>query len=48
MHGGSCDQPEGSIEISAEYLTANEPVVRQQLQKAGVRLARLLDQAFAD
>jgi hypothetical protein len=34
------------LEIGAEYLDANEPVVKQQLQKAGVRLARLLDMAL--
>lgn len=47
-HGSSCDKPDGDVEISADYLTANEPVVREQLQKAGVRLAKLLDQAFGD
>jgi hypothetical protein len=48
VHGNSCDKPNGNVEINADYLNANEPVVREQLQKAGVRLARLLDQAFAD
>lgn len=43
MHGSSCDQPDDDVEITSEYLNANEPVVRQQLQKAGVRLARVLD-----
>ncbi len=47
-HGNSCDKPDGDVEISADYLTANEPVVKEQLQKAGVRLAKLLDQAFGD
>jgi S1/P1 Nuclease len=46
MHGASCDLPDGDVQITAEYLKANEPVVKQQLQKAGVRLARLLDIAF--
>jgi hypothetical protein len=36
------------VTISAEYLAANEPVVKEQLQKAGVRLARLLDTAFGN
>jgi hypothetical protein len=48
MHGPSCDLPAGNVTISAEYLAANEPLVKEQLQKAGVRLARLLDEAFAD
>ncbi|MDA9420993.1 S1/P1 nuclease [Bradyrhizobium sp. CCBAU 53380] len=48
MHGSSCDQPEGSVNVSAHYLAANEPIVREQLQKAGVRLAALLDSIFAD
>jgi hypothetical protein len=30
------------------YLETNEPVVKEQLQKAGVRLARLLDVAFGN
>ena len=48
MHGSSCNQPQGSVTINAEYLAANEPIVREQLQKAGFRLARLLDTIFAD
>jgi hypothetical protein len=35
-----------ALNISARYLDANELVVKEQLQKAGVRLARLLDKAF--
>ncbi len=46
MHRPSCDLPDGSVTISADYLEANEPVVKEQLQKAGVRLAKLLDTAF--
>jgi hypothetical protein len=30
------------------YLETNKPVVKAQLQKAGVRLARLLDVAFGN
>ncbi|WP_194472690.1 S1/P1 nuclease [Bradyrhizobium sp. CCBAU 51753] len=48
MHGESCDKPSGNVDVTTGYLNANEPIVREQLQKAGVRLARLLDQAFAD
>ena len=36
----------GALNIGAQYLDANESVVKEQLQKAGVRLARLLDTAF--
>ena len=46
MHGPSCDMTSSALNISDQYLAANEPVVKQQLQKAGVRLARLLDTAF--
>jgi hypothetical protein len=38
--------PPGSVTINAEYFDANESVVKEQLQKAGVRLARLLDLTF--
>lgn len=48
MHGPSCDLPDGSVTINQEYLDANESVVKEQLQKAGVRLAKLLDTAFGD
>jgi len=46
VHESSCDMTSGTLNISAQYLDANEPVVKEQLQKAGVRLARLLDTAF--
>lgn len=48
MHGSPCDLPEGRVVISADYLATNEPIVKEQIQKAGVRLARLLDSIFAD
>jgi hypothetical protein len=49
MHGSSCDPLNGSnVTITAEYLDANEPRVKEQLQKAGVRLARLLDITFGN
>ena len=49
VHGTSCDMPgSGHVTIDAGYLQANEPVVKEQLQKAGVRLARLLDIAFGN
>jgi hypothetical protein len=46
VHGESCDMPAGNVTISTGYLDANEPVVKEQLQKAGVRLAHTLDAAF--
>ena len=48
MHGPSCDLAIGSVFISTEYLDANESAVKEQLQKAGVRLARILDIAFGN
>lgn len=49
MHGPSCDPPgETSVNVTEAYLAANEHVVRDQLKKAGVRLAHLLDRIFAD
>jgi hypothetical protein len=44
--GASCDQPSGKVKIDAAYIDANTPIVREQLQKAGVRLAHLLDAAL--
>jgi hypothetical protein len=46
MHGPSCDMTSSALNINAQYLDANEPIVKLQLQKAGVRLARLLDTAL--
>jgi hypothetical protein len=48
VHGSSCDKPDGSVTVNADYLKTNEPIVKEQLQKAGVRLSKLLDAAFAD
>jgi hypothetical protein len=44
--GASCDQPAGKVTIDAAYVVANTPIVREQLQKTGVRLAHLLDAAL--
>jgi hypothetical protein len=41
--GASCAHPSGQVKIDAAYVAVNTPVVREQLQKAGVRLAHLLD-----
>jgi hypothetical protein len=46
MQGPSCDTAGNTVNITEQYLDTNGPVVKQQLQKAGVRLARLLDTAF--
>jgi hypothetical protein len=44
--GASCEHPSGKVKIDAAYVEANTPIVRQQLQKAGVRLTHLLDAAL--
>ena len=44
--GASCEQPSGKVQIDYAYVVVNAPIVRQQLQKAGVRLAHLLDAAL--
>ena len=45
--GTSCNKPTGKVTIDAAYVAANTPIVREQLQKAGVRLAHMLDAALA-
>jgi S1/P1 Nuclease len=47
-HGASCDAVTGPLTIDAAYLKTNEPLVKEQIQKAGVRLARLLDTIFGN
>ena len=48
MHGQSCDPLGENLTITTEYLELNKPVVREQLQKAAVRLAHLLDTALGN
>jgi hypothetical protein len=49
MHGSSCDLPNSAhVTVDGAYIEFNTPVVKEQLQKAGVRLARLLDTAFGN
>jgi hypothetical protein len=48
IHDQSCDLPGESLTITTEYLEANKSVVKEQLQKAGVRLAHILDAAFGN
>lgn len=45
--GNSCDPVVGEVTITARYEKENIPVVREQLLKAGVRLAHVLDVALA-
>jgi hypothetical protein len=47
LHGKSCDRLEGTVTLTADYEQKNIPVIRQQLLKAGVRLAHLLDTTLA-
>jgi hypothetical protein len=44
--GASCDHPSGKVQIDAAYVVTNAPIIREQLQKAGVRLAHMLDAAL--
>jgi nuclease S1 len=44
--GAVCDHPAGKVQIDAAYVAANVPIVKEQLQRAGVRLAHLLDAAL--
>jgi len=48
MHGPSCDPTNEPLVITSEYLDSNKPVVREQLQKAAIRLAHLLDTALGN
>jgi hypothetical protein len=44
--GASCDHPSGKVQIDAAYVAVNTRIVREKLQKSGVRLAHLLDAAL--
>ena len=44
--GASCEHPSGKVTIDAAYVAVNAPIVREQLHKAGVRLAHMLDAAM--
>jgi hypothetical protein len=46
QQGASCDSPTGKVTIDAAYIQTNAPVIREQLLKAGLRLAHLLDVAL--
>lgn len=49
MHAPSCDLPNPPhVTVDAAYVDTNKPVVKEQLLKAGVRLARILDTAFGN
>ena len=40
MHGRSCDKPDVNVRIDQAYIDANAPIVKEQLQKAGVTINR--------
>jgi hypothetical protein len=44
--GAFCEHLSGKVQIDAAYVEANTPIIREQLQKSGVRLAHLLDAAL--
>jgi hypothetical protein len=44
--GSTCDVPEGSVALDEEYVRVNTPILREQVAKAGVRLAHMLEKAF--
>jgi hypothetical protein len=44
---GVLRQAGGRVTIDAAYVQANAPIVREQLQKAGVRVGHMLDAALA-
>jgi hypothetical protein len=46
MRGQTCTPRLKQLTITDEYLKTNKPIVREQLQKAGVRLAHILDAAL--
>jgi hypothetical protein len=49
MHAPSCDPPpSGHVTIDAAYVEQAKTIVREQLQKAGARLAHLLDRALGN
>jgi hypothetical protein len=49
MAAPSCNSPpSGHITIDAAYVDMSAPIIRERLQQAGVRLARLLDEVFGN
>jgi hypothetical protein len=48
QQAGSCALTAGAVTIDAAYVEASTTVIREQLQKAGVRLAHLLDAALGN
>jgi hypothetical protein len=47
-HSDRCDRPDTNVRIDQAYIDANVPIVKEQLQKAGIRLASLLDKALGE
>jgi hypothetical protein len=48
QQGVSCELPSGSINIDTAYVQGSGSIIRQQLAKAGARLAHLLNTALGD
>lgn len=48
MREATCERSSDAVNIGSDYFDANVPVVRDQIQKAGARLAHLLDLALAN
>ena len=46
LQQGVCTPSSKSVKIDQSYIAANAPLVRLQLQKAGVRLAQMLDETI--
>jgi hypothetical protein len=44
--GASCDKPAEKVTIDAAYIAASTPIMREQLQKGGVRVAHILGAAL--
>lgn len=43
----TCEKPTATVFIDKDYVSANGPIIKERLQKAGVRLAHLLDEALS-
>lgn len=49
MAAGSCNSPPSAhVTIDDAYVDMSAPIIRERLQRAGVRLADLVDKVFGD
>jgi hypothetical protein len=48
QQAGSCNLPSGEVDIDVAYVTNARAIVREQLSKAAVRLAKILDAALGN